>query len=51
MAAEDGGDQEQAKPENPLYLDGAGYWDEHHRQIRFGHASKVEVRIRRDKRG
>ena len=51
MAAEDGADEEQAKLEYPLYLDGVGYWDEHHRQVRFGHASKFEVRIRRDSSG
>jgi len=41
VAAEDGDDLEQAKLEYPLYLGGAGYWDEHHRQ----------VRIRRDNSG
>ena len=51
VAAEDGDDEEQAKLERPLYLDGVGYWDEHHRQVRFGHASKFEVRIRRDSSG
>ena len=45
---EDGDDPEQAKLELPLYLDGIVFWDEHHRKVRLGHASKYETRIRRD---
>ena len=51
VADEDGDDEEQAKLECPFYLDGVGYFDEHHREVRFGHPSKFEVRIRRDKSG
>jgi hypothetical protein len=39
VADEDGDDEEQAKLECPFYLDGVGYFDEHHREVRFGHGS------------
>ena len=51
VAREDGDDKEQAKLELPLHLDGTVFWDGHHRKVRFGHASKYETRIRRDKHG
>jgi len=51
VAAEDGDDKQQADLERPLHVDGIVYWDEHHRQIRLGHSSKYEARVRRDANG
>ena len=51
VAREDGDDKDQADKELPLHLDGIVFWDEHHRKVRFGHASKYETRLRRDKNG
>jgi hypothetical protein len=45
------GDRAQADLEKPLHLDGIVFWDEHHRKIRLGHASKHETRIRRNAQG
>ena len=51
VAAQDGDDEQQADLELPLHVDGIGYWDEHHREIRLGHSSKYEARVRQDEHG
>ena len=38
-----------AGPFPPLYSYAIAWWDEHHRKIRLGHASKWECRLRFDK--
>ena len=40
-----------AGPFPPLYPYAIAWWDEHHRKIRLGHASKWECRLRFDKDG
>ena len=51
VAAEDCDDPAQAALELPIFRGGVVFGDEHHRQTKLGHATKYEVRIRRDASG
>ena len=41
----------QAALELPIFRGGVVFGDEHHRKTKLGHATKYEVRIRRDASG
>ena len=51
VAAEDGDDPAQVALELHIFRGGVVFGDEHHRKTNLGHATKNEVRIRRDASG